>query len=80
MIRDERYKLIRYYKDTRPRATTGNSPTPGSDLLQLFDLQSDPDELINLAFMPAHRATRERLSGAMESWQLEMGDRCAQSA
>ncbi|MEH6728159.1 MAG: sulfatase-like hydrolase/transferase [Hyphomicrobiales bacterium] len=78
MIRDERYKLIRYYKDTRPRAATGNSPTPGSDLLQLFDLQSDPDELINLAFVPAHRATRDRLIGAMETWQLEMGDHCSQ--
>lgn len=78
MIRDDRYKLIRYYKDTEHRASTSNSPTPGSDLLQLFDLRTDPDELINLAFVPAHHATRDRLLGAMENWQLQMGDHCGQ--
>ena len=75
MIRDERYKLIRYYKDTKQRGST-NSPTTGSDLIQLFDLQTDPEELLNLAFVPEHRATRDRLSGAMKNWQAEMGDSC----
>lgn len=75
MIRDERYKLIQYYQDSGQRGST-NSPTPGSDLIQLFDLQTDPEELINLAFAPEHRATRDRLSEAMRDWQAQMGDSC----
>nr|WP_306263643.1 sulfatase-like hydrolase/transferase [Pararhizobium sp. IMCC3301] len=75
MIRDERYKLIRYYKDTTQRSST-NSPTSGSELIQLFDLQTDPEELINLVFVPEHRATRDRLCEAMKNWQAEMGDSC----
>ncbi len=76
MIRDERYKLIRYYKDARERPAGSTSPTPGSDLLQLFDLQTDPNELMNLAFMPEHSATRERLVEAMTNWQADAGDHC----
>lgn len=76
MIRDERYKLIRYYKDAGERPAGSTSPTPGSDLLQLFDLQTDPNELMNLAFMPEHSATRERLVEAMTDWQADAGDHC----
>lgn len=76
MIRDERYKLIRYYKDAGERPAGSTSPTPGSDLLQLFDLQTDPNELLNLAFMPEHSATRERLVEAMTNWQADAGDHC----
>ncbi|HEY3789031.1 MAG TPA: sulfatase/phosphatase domain-containing protein, partial [Urbifossiella sp.] len=39
-IRDDRWKLIRY---------------PGVNVMQLFDLKTDPDEIKNLAAEPAHR-------------------------
>jgi len=67
MIRDARFKYIHYRQD--PRETD-----PGSDTEQLFDLASDPDEQINLAFLPGHRATRDRLAKALQDWQRRMGE------
>ncbi|MCB0106752.1 MAG: sulfatase-like hydrolase/transferase, partial [Caldilineaceae bacterium] len=52
MIRDGRYKLIYY--------ATGN-------VRQLFDMQEDPQELVNLANDADHAAVLERLTGHLVS-------------
>ncbi|TDU81043.1 arylsulfatase A-like enzyme [Prosthecobacter fusiformis] len=49
-LNDGRYKYIRYL-------------TPG-ETEELYDLQADPEELVNLADSPAHRATLEKLRTA----------------
>jgi arylsulfatase A-like enzyme len=58
-IRDERWKLIRY---------------PQIDKTQLFDLQSDPHEMRDLASDPASAARIRELTGELEKEQRELGD------
>ena len=57
--RDERWKLIRY---------------PLADKTQLFDLQTDPQEMTNLAGLPAHAAKLKELIGVLQSQQQQFGD------
>lgn len=64
-VRDGRWKLIRY---------------PNIDHSQLFDLQSDPDELVNLASQPEHAGTISRLRRALGQWQGFVGDDVAWTA
>jgi arylsulfatase A-like enzyme len=76
MMRDERYKLIRYFQS---EAGSGplqaeSPPTPGSRTEQLFDLAVDPWETVNLACVPELRAVRDRLAEALARWQAEAGD------
>ncbi|MFM7322012.1 MAG: sulfatase [Armatimonadota bacterium] len=40
----------------------------------LFDLETDPHALVNLADDPAHRAVRERLDRALREWMRRSGD------
>ena len=58
-IRDDRWKLIRY---------------PLINKTQLFDLQSDPSEMHDLAGDPAQAEQIERMMGQLHSWQQELGD------
>lgn len=58
-VRDDRWKLIAY---------------PDLGYLQLFDLQSDPFEMTNLADEPARKADVTRLLGLMREWQSRQGD------
>ncbi|MAB91605.1 MAG: hypothetical protein CMJ90_19465 [Planctomycetes bacterium] len=58
-VRDDRYKLIRY---------------PLIDHEQLFDLQEDPDELVNLATRPEHKERRAQLSKLLGDWHQRMAD------
>jgi arylsulfatase A-like enzyme len=58
-VRDSRYKLIRY---------------PQVSVTQVFDLQSDPHELINLAGDPKQGARIKSLTAEMRRWQNELGD------
>ncbi|WMS44010.1 sulfatase-like hydrolase/transferase [Acuticoccus sp. MNP-M23] len=67
MIRDDRFKYIAYRRDLA-------EADPGSHTEQLFDLASDPHEQINLAFVPEHRATRDRLAAALRDWQRARGE------
>jgi arylsulfatase A-like enzyme len=46
-------------------------PKPGE---QLFDLQTDPDQVKNLARSPAHQEVLERMSETLDQWQLEHKD------
>ncbi|CAH1659761.1 Arylsulfatase A-like enzyme [Hyphomicrobiales bacterium] len=77
MIRDGRYKLIRYI-DQVPLARgpyrADNTPSRGSRTEQLFDLAVDPAETVNLTALPAYAAHRERLARALDAWQLNVGD------
>lgn len=41
---------------------------------ELYDLDSDPDELVNLATDPAHQELLTEMRGQLETWQLETGD------
>jgi arylsulfatase A-like enzyme len=58
-VRDERWKLIGY---------------PQIGYLQLFDLQTDPDETTNLIDRPEHAGHVERLLKLMAQWQSKVGD------
>jgi arylsulfatase A-like enzyme len=43
---------------------------------ELYDVQSDPHEVKNLAADPAHRETLDRLRNALREWQLSIRDTC----
>jgi arylsulfatase A-like enzyme len=58
-VRDQRWKLICY---------------PKIGYMQLFDLQSDPDEKTNLIDRPGSRQHVQRLLGLMKEWQAKVGD------
>ncbi|MCU0784011.1 MAG: sulfatase-like hydrolase/transferase [Verrucomicrobia bacterium] len=58
-VRDDRWKLIRY---------------PQVDKTQLFDLQNDPQETINLAASPEHASRVKSLTSLLEQQQKEFGD------
>ncbi|MFT7669365.1 MAG: arylsulfatase A-like enzyme [Planctomycetota bacterium] len=58
-VTDGRWKLIRY---------------PAIDMTQLFDLASDPDELLNLAGRPEHGKRVAELWKELQRWQAQIGD------
>ncbi len=58
-IRDDRWKLIRY---------------PLIDKTQLFDLQTDPHELTNLADKPEHAATVAKMTVLLQKEMERYGD------
>ncbi len=58
-LRDDRWKIIRY---------------PHVNVTQLFDLQSDPNELNNLADKPEYAAKVKELTALMEKMQKEFDD------
>uniref|UniRef100_UPI00384A61F3 sulfatase family protein n=1 Tax=Neorhodopirellula lusitana TaxID=445327 RepID=UPI00384A61F3 len=41
---------------------------------ELFDLQSDPDEVVNLATDPKHSEKLSELSGALKQWMIDTRD------
>ncbi len=41
---------------------------------ELYDLESDPDEVANLAEVPEHSSQLERLQGALDAWIEESND------
>ena len=59
MICDERWKFVLYPKVGRE---------------QLFDLQSDPDEMHDLSGDPAHKTAKNDLKARLETWRREQGD------
>jgi arylsulfatase A-like enzyme len=61
MVRDERWKLIKY-------------DAKGDRHTQLFDLQADPYELKNLADDAAHAAERQRLEAELAKQRKAFGD------
>lgn len=59
MICDERWKLVLYPKAGRE---------------QLFDLQTDPDEMHDLSTHPDHMKTKEELARRLDAWRREQSD------
>ena len=59
MIRDDRWKLVRYPKVGRE---------------QLFDLARDPAELHDLSVEPGLEGVRERLRAALDAWRERVSD------
>jgi arylsulfatase A-like enzyme len=60
-VRDERYKLIEYVLN-------------GARVTQLFDLQEDPWETVDLSADPAHHGELVRLRRELARWRDEWGD------
>jgi arylsulfatase A-like enzyme len=58
-VRDNRWKLIRY---------------PQVNVTQLFDLQTDPDEIANLADQPQHAQRIQSLTAELQRWQKSLSD------
>ena len=42
---------------------------------ELYDLESDPHELVNLAEDPAYRKQLDEMSGALAGWLADTGDK-----
>ena len=59
-VRDERWHLIVY---------------PHINKTQFFDLKNDPHETKDLAGDAAQKPNIERLTGKLQEWQRELGDR-----
>ena len=64
-IRQGEWKLIRY---------------PGIDKTQLFNLHSDPEELLDLSPQPKHAALVAKLRRALDGWLTAHGDPILQPA
>lgn len=58
-VRDDRWKLICY---------------PTTNHRQLFDLQNDPDERVDLGGDPGRASDVQRLLGHLKAWQDRVGD------
>lgn len=68
-------------KELRRLAKSGDLPAESSQWFtspraaeELYDLESDPWELVNLAGSPAHQATLKALSDECDRWQIEARD------
>ncbi len=78
-IRDERYHYIVNYA-IRPanRTPAGRGAPaklkPGEIWEELYDCETDPWQLTNLAASPAHAAIKARLAGQLRDYQLQTRD------
>ena len=69
----DQYKFIHYlnHELEPPRGTdVGKSPE-----FLLFDLASDPQESVNLAYEEDYQAVRQELQERLDAWTLEVGDK-----
>lgn len=62
-------EAFRILQEMDPHALGGKPPP-----IELYDLQSDPDELHNLATDPAQRPHLERLYAALKQWHTDTQD------
>ena len=63
MVRDDRHKLL-----------LNLSPRVDQAPVELFDLQTDPEETRNLADDPQRASTRRRLEAALKQWREQTDD------
>lgn len=71
-IRTDRYKLIYYYGD--PLDVAGAIGPKTEPEWELFDLQTDPMELVSVYDDPAYRELRDHLTEQLARLQQEAGD------
>ena len=74
MVRDERFKLIRYYQAPDRQRDSLPGTLKGTNRIQLFNTDSDPWETSDLAADPQYAITVKRLEGALTRWQKRVGD------
>jgi arylsulfatase A-like enzyme len=74
MYRNDRFKLIRYYPIPAAIRERRSETTPGSHVVQLFDLEQDPDELHNLADLQLYGPVRRDLEAGLALWQESVAD------
>lgn len=63
-VRDNRYKLIHFYGE-------GNGKDKDINCNELYDLQNDPDEVINLYGNPEYAGIAERLQARLDKFRIE---------
>ncbi|QQL44173.1 sulfatase-like hydrolase/transferase [Sulfuriroseicoccus oceanibius] len=66
MVRDARYKLVRYYRD--------EARGIGSDRYVFFDLKEDPNELRNLVDEGEHQERIAAFKRYLRDWQVRVAD------
>ena len=71
-IRTERYKLIYYYGEALGSAGAIDESTPPE--WELFDLENDPREMVNIYDDPANAELIGILKSELERLQNELGD------
>ena len=71
-IRTKRHKLIYYYSD--PLGQTGAIGESYAPEWELFDLQKDPQEMLNVVCDPAYAAVFAELKAELHRLQAEVGD------
>jgi hypothetical protein len=71
-VRTETHKLIYYYGDPLDAAGAVGDPTPPE--WELFDLERDPRELVNVYDERAYARVREELTAELERLRMEVGD------
>ena len=87
MVRGNRYKLIRNFNSVEVvNSNLGDNPVinqfakmgaesfPNVPYEELYDLEKDPYQKINLINDPKYKKTRNRLSVALENWMKSQGD------
>ena len=72
-IRTERYKLIYYYGEALGSGGAINEPTAPE--WELFDLENDPQEMVNVYHDPANAELIGGLKSELERLQKELGDK-----
>jgi len=72
-VKDQFPEAFRIQAEMHPQALHGQVPA-----LELYDLQSDPDEMHNLAHDSAHQAERDRLYAALLKWVRDTEDTVVQ--
>lgn len=66
MVRNDRYKLIRFYRDEKENK--------GSNKFVLFDLKTDPNEMTNLIDSPEYADIVKMLKNELRKWQKSHND------
>ncbi len=61
------------FKQGRTNEITGRFFTT-KPVEELYDMQTDPDNVVNLADKPEHRPTLEKMRAALREWQLRIHD------
>jgi N-sulfoglucosamine sulfohydrolase len=68
------YRRMAELARTKPRIAARHELYQHRVVEELYDIEQDPDCLVNLIESPRHQAERNRLRGELESWMVRTGD------